>query len=183
MENNIIMFPSPAMALDARGELHKLQENKFVWRATADFIWSELTTSLALVCPVSMTEDDRAQWIASAVTTMMEVGVSPGDLRKANLSARTDPACDHPAKIIPAIMRALGPNWVSSRVEIYETDTRQPMDFTEIEARVKSRDITEHELNTLPKQWLQIFDCRNLVRWHGNARVYRLRAEGREQSA
>jgi hypothetical protein len=51
----------------------------------------------------------------------------------------------------------------------------EPQDhFSRIERRVKAREITDREINDLPKRWKEILDCRLLVRLHDDG-IYRLR--------
>lgn len=179
MDSNIIEFRQapaiPAMVLDERAEQHWLQENCFVIRATADYVSAQVAGSLTLVCPVGMTEDDRIQWIATAAGSIIAENISPNDLRKAVQAARVDPLCDHHSKIVPSIIRALGPNWKPYVQEMFVAKHDDPRgNFQIMEDRVKARQITEAELNALPERWLQILDCRLLARRHDDG-VYRLR--------
>jgi N-acetyl-beta-hexosaminidase len=62
----------------------------------------ELTSCLALVAPVGMTEEAKRDWLRVAWET---VGHLPSDvLEAACLEARK--SCDHPSKIVPAILSA-----------------------------------------------------------------------------
>lgn len=67
--------------------------------ATSEHFAAELTSCLALVVPVGMTEEARREWLAVAWATLKHL---PADL----LSAACQEArksCDHPSKIVPAI--------------------------------------------------------------------------------
>ncbi len=62
----------------------------------------ELTSCLALVAPVGMTEEAKRDWLRVAWET---VGHLPSDvLSAACIEARK--TCDHPSKIVPAILSA-----------------------------------------------------------------------------
>jgi hypothetical protein len=63
---------------------------------------NELTACLALVAPVGMTEESRREWLAVAWDTLRHI--APDDLARCARIARQ--TCDHPAKIVPAIIRA-----------------------------------------------------------------------------
>lgn len=56
-----------------------------------------------------MTEEDRTQWLAVATATLYEKHISVVDFDYSVKAARDN--CDHPAKIVPAIIKALGENW------------------------------------------------------------------------
>jgi hypothetical protein len=51
-----------------------------------------------------MTEDSRREWLAVAWDTLKDI--DPDDLARAARMARQ--TCDHPAKIVPAIIKAVG---------------------------------------------------------------------------
>lgn len=61
---------------------------------------NELVACLALVAPVGMTEEARADWLKVAWATL---GHLPADLlaRGCHVARQT---CDHPSKIVPAIL-------------------------------------------------------------------------------
>lgn len=63
---------------------------------------NELTACLALVAPVGMTEESRREWLAVAWDTLKHI--APDDLERCARIARQ--TCDHPAKIVPAIIKA-----------------------------------------------------------------------------
>lgn len=94
---------------DARAELCWLSKTSYVRQATTSHILKGLAQSLALVAPVAMTEDDRTQWLAVATGTLYEKHISVVDFDYAVKAARDN--CDHPAKIVPAIIKALGEHW------------------------------------------------------------------------
>ena len=63
---------------------------------------NELAACLALVAPVGMTEEAKADWLTVAWETLRHL---PADLlRSGCVEARK--SCDHPAKIVPAIVAA-----------------------------------------------------------------------------
>lgn len=62
----------------------------------------EMTKCLALVAPVGMDEAARGEWIAAAWETLKHL---PTDLLQTGCSVARQ-HCDHPAKIVPAILNA-----------------------------------------------------------------------------
>jgi hypothetical protein len=62
----------------------------------------ELTACLALVVPVGMTEEARREWLSVAWTTLKHL---PSDLLARGCHAARQ-TCDHPSKIVPAILDA-----------------------------------------------------------------------------
>ena len=71
----------------------------------------ELTACLTLVAPTGMSEDDRNEWFKVAWGTLQGI---PADLlaRAASVARKT---CDHPAKVVPAIMREAEAEWMRRR--------------------------------------------------------------------
>lgn len=67
--------------------------------ATSDQFAAELTSCLALVVPVGMSEEARREWLAVAWATLKHL--PPDLLSVACQEARK--SCDHPSKIVPAI--------------------------------------------------------------------------------
>jgi len=63
---------------------------------------NELTACLALTAPVGMTEESRREWLAVAWDALKHI--APDDLAACAKKARQ--TCDHPAKIVPAIIKA-----------------------------------------------------------------------------
>jgi hypothetical protein len=63
---------------------------------------NELTACLALVAPVGMTEEARRDWLAVAWGTLKHL---PSDLLTFGCQKARE-TCDHPAKIVPAIVEA-----------------------------------------------------------------------------
>lgn len=61
---------------------------------------NELTACLALVVPVGMTEEGRREWLSVAWATL---GHLPPDLLAIGCKAARQ-SCDHPSKIVPAII-------------------------------------------------------------------------------
>lgn len=60
----------------------------------------ELTACLSLVAPVGMAEEARAEWLAVAWSTL---GHLPADLLAIGAQKARE-TCDHPSKIVPAIL-------------------------------------------------------------------------------
>lgn len=70
--------------------------------ASSDDFRNELTACLTLVAPVGMTEEAKRDWLAVAWGTLKHLPVDL--LRDGCRKARE--ACDHPSKIVPAIVEA-----------------------------------------------------------------------------
>lgn len=68
--------------------------------ATSDEFRNELTACLALVVPVGMTEEGRREWLAVAWETLKHL---PADLLARGCQKARE-TCDHPSKIVPAIL-------------------------------------------------------------------------------
>jgi len=68
--------------------------------ATPTEFRNELTSCLALVAPTGMAEDDRREWLRVAWGTL---GHLPADLL-ARGCRKARETCDHPSKVVPAIM-------------------------------------------------------------------------------
>jgi hypothetical protein len=81
---------------------------------------NELTACLALVAPVGMTEESRREWLAVAWDTLKDI--DPGDLAKCARQARQ--TCDHPAKIVPAIIKARSELRPWEKYSMAEPETR-----------------------------------------------------------
>jgi hypothetical protein len=64
---------------------------------------NELTACLTLTAPVGMNEEARRDWFAVAWDTLKDI--PPDDLARAARMARQ--TCDHPSKIVPAIVAAV----------------------------------------------------------------------------
>lgn len=79
--------------------------------ASRDDFRRELTACLALVAPTGMAQDDRNEWLRVAWGTLENI---PADLLKIGCgSARQK--CDHPAKVVPAIMATISDLWEHRR--------------------------------------------------------------------
>lgn len=61
---------------------------------------NELTACLALVAPVGMTEESRGEWLAVAWDTLKHL---PPDILAIG-AKKARQKCDHPAKVVPAII-------------------------------------------------------------------------------
>lgn len=70
--------------------------------ATAEQFRNELVACLALVAPVGMTEESRRDWLAVAWGTLKHL---PADLLAIGCKAARE-TCDHPSKLVPAILQA-----------------------------------------------------------------------------
>jgi len=68
---------------------------------------AELTSCLALTAPSGMTATERANWLKVARHTLKGM---PQDLLQAGCQHARETA-DHPAKVVPAIVRYAGPLW------------------------------------------------------------------------
>lgn len=68
--------------------------------ATREQFAVELTSCLALVAPVGMTEEARREWLSVAWATLKHL--PPDILARGCREARLK--CDHPAKIVPTII-------------------------------------------------------------------------------
>lgn len=75
--------------------------------ATRDDFRRELTACLALVAPVGMSEDARTEWLKVAWGSLNGI---PADLLTRGCAAARR-SCDHPAKIVPAIIAEIDETW------------------------------------------------------------------------
>lgn len=76
---------------------------------------------LALVAPAGFSEGDRNLWLRSATLTL--AGIPEDLLRRGIIHARL--TCDHPSKVIPAIMDEIGIAW-SMRLKQAHTTRDEP---------------------------------------------------------
>jgi hypothetical protein len=74
---------------------------------------NELTACLALVAPVGMTEESRREWLAVAWDTL---GHLPADILASGCRSARE-SCDHPSKIVPAVIEATK-DWMQTRRNI-----------------------------------------------------------------
>lgn len=146
MANNLTVTDS-----DARGELCWLSKTSYVRQATTSHILKGLAQSLALVAPVAMTEEDRAQWLAVAVRTIYEKHLSVVDFDYAVKAARDE--CDHPAKIVPAIIKALGEHWRPAIAQVEAEPVKVP-----VERRIEAPlvEIPLNEIAAMPEHMRQM---------------------------
>jgi hypothetical protein len=70
--------------------------------ATKEHFRNELVACLALVSPVGMTEEAKRDWLKVAWAELKHL---PADILSAGCSEARK-TCDHPAKIVPAIIEA-----------------------------------------------------------------------------
>lgn len=93
--------------LRSYGELALAEaEAKLAPASTADFR-TQLTACLTLVAPTGMTPEDRQEWLRAAWGTLKDI---PPDLLEAGCE-RARETCDHPSKIVPAIIKATDHVW------------------------------------------------------------------------
>ena len=185
--------PTPP-ALDERGERHWLRPGCYTLRVTVNDAIQELTRSLAMVCPTGMTEEDRTQWIAAAASTIRDADISPNDFTRAAARARLDPTCDHPAKVVPAIIRALGESWRASlnwdwtpeqvAARNAEDAEREAVEkaFIVSMKRLERCEMTQPEIDELPDRVKRVADCRMILRKHDDG-IYRYWKHHAAQSA
>lgn len=100
---------NPATALAARRappppSLERLQP------ASPEMFRDELTSCLILVAPVGMTEEAKREWLAVAWQTLNDF---PADMLAAGCQKARE-TCDHPSKIVPAIVAETA-DWLASR--------------------------------------------------------------------
>lgn len=123
-----------------------------------------------------MTEEDRTQWIVAASASIRDANISPNDLARAAAKARLDPTCDHPAKVVPAIVRALGESWspytvwdwTPEQVAAQNAETAKRAEaarqFDRDMRRLERCEMTQDEINALPLRFKQLADCLMLLR-------------------
>lgn len=90
---------NPQTAL-ARPQGQRLPSLDRLEPASSDVFRNELTACLALVVPVGMTEEGRREWLSVAWATL---GHLPPDLLAIGCKKARE-SCDHPSKIVPAII-------------------------------------------------------------------------------
>ena len=100
-DTNVIPMAPRRLAQSKRLYASPLAETEPMDREAAI---AELARGLTLCAPSGMSEDDRAVWLAAAWAEVAHVPA--GILREAMAAARK--VADHPAKIVPAIMREVG---------------------------------------------------------------------------
>ncbi|MBB5709319.1 hypothetical protein [Sphingomonas xinjiangensis] len=81
-------------------------EAKLAPASTADFR-TQLTACLTLVAPTGMTPEDRTEWLRAAWGALKDI---PPDLLEAGCELARE-TCDHPSKIVPAIIKATDQVW------------------------------------------------------------------------
>lgn len=158
--------PSRMTDLGEPGERRWLSANSYVLRVSDDVALAELAESLALTAPVTMTEDDRRQWLSAAVRAMRDAEPSPVAFAAAVRAARISTACDHPAKILPAIMKALGE--FDKQIVTVETDATIRADIDRaIRAASHDAAITRLRLNQMTEAEYAMLPRRTReVAWH-----------------
>lgn len=100
---------NPQTALAAQPErlptsLERLQP------ASPETFRDELTACLVLVAAVGMTEEAKREWLAVAWQTLSDL---PPDILAAGCQKARE-TCDHPAKVVPAILAETG-DWMTLR--------------------------------------------------------------------
>jgi hypothetical protein len=83
-----------------------------------------LASCLTLVAPTGMNADERRTWLSVARSTLKGI---PEDLLERGCAAARMKA-DHPAKIIPEIMREVGAAWETRRRIAREDHQRVPLE-------------------------------------------------------
>ena len=78
--------------------------------ATREQFRNELTSCLTLTAPSGMTTEDRNEWLRVAWGTLRDI---PPDMLALGCKKAREIA-DHPSKIVPTIMREVGP-WLETR--------------------------------------------------------------------
>lgn len=109
----------PAMASARQVAQHS--ESSGLIPATRTEFRNELTACLALVAPVGMTEEARGEWLSVAWQTVKEL---PADIL-ASSARKARETCDHPAKIVPTIMRE-SEEWMAMRRRMARYDDPKP---------------------------------------------------------
>lgn len=126
--------------------------------ADIDEVIEALTPCLALVAPTGFSMMDRQEWLAAAAVTVAERKLTQDVLKDACKAARNDPECDHPAKIMPAILRYLGPNHTtvlqSSMVPDYSPHAQ--MQFEEWRSKLSFGTVHQSEIDDKPDQWKRV---------------------------
>jgi hypothetical protein len=91
---------NPPTAL-ARQPEPRLPSSERLQPASNEVFRNELTACLALVVPVGMTEEARREWLAVAWATLKHL---PADVLAVG-AQKARQQCDHPAKIVPTIIK------------------------------------------------------------------------------
>lgn len=174
MENNLTVTGS-----DGRGELLWLSENAYVRQASSDYVLNGLAQCLALVVPVGMSEEDREQWLAAATVQLYEKHLSPEELDYALKKARDE--CDHPAKIVPAAIRALGDNWKANCVLLQsDSNVSSIADrFETIMEKLRLGEYSQEQIDELPERAKRYAVERGYLRMVGGQFVWRAPASHR----
>jgi hypothetical protein len=90
--------------------------------AMPEQIIAALTPVLAQVAATGMSEDDREEWSAATCDALRGI---PGDLLYRGIRvARV--SCDHPAKIVPAVMEEVRTAWARGTAPIAPTSAGWP---------------------------------------------------------
>lgn len=92
---------NPPMGLARRQEPQSPSLERLRPASPADFR-NELTACLTLVAPVGMTEEAKRDWLAVAWSTLQHL---PPDVLSSGCRTARE-TCDHPSKIVPAILAA-----------------------------------------------------------------------------
>lgn len=102
--------PSAELALaEARNRLRS---------ATGKQYGNALTPCLSLVAPTGMTEADREDWLRAAWQTLDGI---PADLLEIGC-AHARKVCDHPAKVVPAILSAIDELWAKRKRDLSDVE-------------------------------------------------------------
>lgn len=91
--------------------------------ATREQLVRSLSCALILVAPAGFSEGDRKAWLAAAAVTLEGI---PADLLDRGLTVARK-TCDHPARIIPAIMAEIEEAWEARKRDYRENTPSRPM--------------------------------------------------------
>jgi hypothetical protein len=101
---------------------------------------NELTACLALVVPSGMTGAAKRDWLAVAWETLKHI---PPDILK-NGARKARETCDHPAKIVPAIIAATADSMRLHRErKVDERQALPPPDYPAVPYRMTQRILRE----------------------------------------
>ncbi|MFK4794644.1 hypothetical protein [Sphingobium sp. ZW T5_29] len=101
--------PRPETHLRASLEAEVAKYEAFLMPPTLEQIMGALSRCLTLTAPSGMTAEDRTEWLTIAAQEL--AGTPSAYFEDACSEARK--TCDHPAKIVPAILGFKPPMWMS----------------------------------------------------------------------
>lgn len=95
-----------------------IEARKQLRSANAEQFGCALTPCLSLVAPTGMTEADREDWLRAAWVTLDGI---PADLLDIGC-AHARKVCDHPAKVVPAILTAIQDLWAKRKRDLSDVE-------------------------------------------------------------